>query len=88
MEKNPLSRGGFGEVYKGKWKGKAVAIKKILLCSNAHQPDNGANERVNRERIAFEKEANLLYSLSHPKIVKVSLSESRRYMWKEFIVNL
>jgi serine/threonine protein kinase len=68
--------GGFGVVYKGRWNGNTVAIKKILLCNNAEPGLD--TESVDRERMAFEKEADLLYSLSHPNILKVS-TKSRRF---------
>jgi serine/threonine protein kinase len=79
LENLPLSSGGFGVVYRGRWNGKTVAIKMILLCNNS-QPGHGNGERVKIERrIAFDKEANLLHSMAHPNIVKV-IMESMHFV--------
>jgi serine/threonine protein kinase len=72
MENAPPSSGAFGDVYKGRWRGNTVAIKIMRSDPN---PSHGKEKS---RRINFEKEAQLLYTLSHPNIVKVII-ECRRF---------
>jgi serine/threonine protein kinase len=59
-------------VYKGTWRDNIVAIK-IIMPRNSSDPSDD-NEKVKREIIAaFEEEANLVYSLTHPNIVTASM---------------
>jgi predicted Ser/Thr protein kinase len=51
-----LGRGGFGSVYKGTFRGKAVAIKLMNAC-NSHT------------ETAFKKETNIMFRLHHLHIV-------------------
>jgi len=53
--KEQLGEGGFGVVYKGKWKGKDVALKKLWKS---------------QEKENFLNEAHLLQMLHHPNIVE------------------
>jgi len=53
-----LGRGGFGEVFKGIWRGTEVAVKKLL------------NQRMTDEALQeFRSEVQMLRSLRHPNIV-------------------
>ncbi|KAF1317408.1 Tkl protein kinase, partial [Globisporangium splendens] len=56
-----ISRGGYGEVYRGRYKGSIVVIKQLLpeARSNHHQID------------ALLAEAKLLVSLKHPQVVQL-----------------
>ncbi len=53
-----LGRGGYGEVYRGKWKGTGVAVKTISA------------ERITREmKASFIKETSIMSRLRHPNCV-------------------
>ncbi len=52
---NLLGSGNFGEVYRGQWKGREVALKRL---KNVEQI------------VEFEKELDILKSLHHPNIVQ------------------
>ena len=66
LEKTPLSQGGFGVVYKCTWKDKEVAVKIMI-----HGSRDTSEEDQKKEKINFEKEADLIYSLDHENVVKV-----------------
>jgi predicted Ser/Thr protein kinase len=73
-----LGKGGMGEVYKGYADGKTVALKTMS--------DNLAKEQDFMRR--FQREAEVMQSLEHPKIVKLygaGESEGQRYLAMEFI---
>jgi serine/threonine protein kinase len=53
----PIGKGSFGEVYRGKWRGVEVAIKRMLIDDM---------ETVT----SFMKEASLMSTLRHPNIVQ------------------
>jgi serine/threonine protein kinase len=55
-----IGRGGYGEVYKGKFNGKDVAIKKLL----DHKDLSAA------AKTEFENEANMMNHCQHQNIVK------------------
>ena len=58
MEKQPFASGGFGKVYKAKWRKESIAIKVIKAGSE-------------EEKQAVKCEANLTLSLSHPNVIKL-----------------
>ncbi|KAG7376571.1 hypothetical protein PHYPSEUDO_013135 [Phytophthora pseudosyringae] len=51
-----FSRGAFGKVYRGKWKGSHVVVKKVKLKSD-------------EDEAAFLKEAQVWHKLYHPNVV-------------------
>ena len=58
MEKQPFASGGFGKVYKAKWRKESIAIKVIKAGSE-------------EEKQAVKCEANLTLSLIHPNVIKL-----------------
>jgi TPR repeat protein/serine/threonine protein kinase len=56
-----IARGGYGEVYQGKFDGSAVAIKELYF-------NEIEEERITRK---FHEEAQTLHRLSHPRIVRL-----------------
>jgi tRNA A-37 threonylcarbamoyl transferase component Bud32 len=73
-----IGKGGMGEVYKGYHEGKTVALKTM--------PEHLAKEQDFMRR--FQREAEVMQSLEHPKIVKLydaGESEGQRYLAMEFI---
>lgn len=68
-----VGEGGFGIVFKAKWKETIVAVKSISI--------------EDEEDESFEKEAQLLSSLKHPNIITfygISLSDTRKLMVVEY----
>lgn len=57
IDPEPIGRGGYGTVYKGKWRGTTVAIKKMKV--------EGASDRYNE----FSQEFQTMMSVRHPNIV-------------------
>ena len=57
LEPEPIGRGGYGTVYKGKWRGTTVAVKKMKV--------EGASNRYNE----FIQECQTMMSVRHPNIV-------------------
>ena len=74
LTKSPLSRGGFGVVHRGRWKDNQVAVKIMI------QHENTSKEHRKQEKINFEKEANLIYSLVHQNVVKVIITYFQMYI--------
>jgi tRNA A-37 threonylcarbamoyl transferase component Bud32 len=73
-----IGKGGMGEVYKGYADGKTVALK-TLAQQHSHEQDF-----LKR----FQREAEVMQSLEHPKIVKLydaGESERQRYLAMEFV---
>jgi predicted Ser/Thr protein kinase len=73
-----IGKGGMGEVYKGYADGKTVALKTL--------PANLAQEQDFMKR--FQREAEVMQGLEHPKIVKLydsGESEGQRFLAMEFI---
>jgi predicted Ser/Thr protein kinase len=73
-----IGKGGMGEVYKGYADGKTVALKTL--------PANLAQEEDFMKR--FQREAEVMQGLEHPKIVKLygsGESEGQRFLAMEFI---
>ena len=60
LDKNPIGRGQFGEVFAGRFKGKPIAFKKLL-----HQQMSRKNTQK------FVTEVRVQASLDHPNIVKL-----------------
>lgn len=56
-----IARGGYGEVYQGKFDGSAVAIKELFF--NEKEAEKITNK--------FHEEAHTLHRLSHPRIVRL-----------------
>lgn len=54
-----INRGGFGEVFLGTYRGRAVAVKRLL-------PDRRRNMR---EVEAFVVEIKIMLSMDHPRII-------------------
>ncbi|KAJ5067460.1 serine/threonine protein kinase [Anaeramoeba ignava] len=59
VESKPFAFGGFAQIFKAKWKGKDVVIKRLMLMDN---PKNNQQ---------FENELKLGMKLSHPHIIKM-----------------
>ena len=60
LDKTPIGRGSFGEVFAGKWRGTPVAFKKLLY------------QHMSRKlHSTFIKEVSILSTLSHPSIVRM-----------------
>ena len=57
LDPEPIGRGGYGTVYKGKWRGSTIAIKKMKI--------EGANNRYDD----FIQECQTMMSVRHPNIV-------------------
>lgn len=57
-EESCLGRGGFGEVFRGSWRGQPVAIKQLLL-----------KKLTSRARKEFIQEIDIASKLSHPSLV-------------------
>jgi serine/threonine protein kinase len=57
VDPDPIGRGGYGTVYKAKWRGSLVAVKKMKL--------EGTNDRFNE----FLQECQTMMSVRHPNIV-------------------
>src|SRR5579883_1219689 len=53
-----IGSGSFGEVFKGEWKGKEIAMKKLLKESETTISSQ------------FMKEAQILYSINHPNVIR------------------
>jgi tRNA A-37 threonylcarbamoyl transferase component Bud32 len=73
-----IGKGGMGEVYKGYADGKTVAIKTML--------EQYSKEEAYMKR--FQREAEVMQSLQHPKIVKlhgVGESDGLHYLVMDFI---
>ena len=62
-----LGSGSYGEVREGTWKDKPVAIKSMKLSKSAESTDS----RVLKDKSAFKREAELVYSLKDSNIVQV-----------------
>ena len=60
MDKSPISRGGFGEVFATKWHGTPVAFKKLLYQNMSRKVYS-----------TFTKEVSILATLNHPFVVKM-----------------
>lgn len=58
-----IGSGSFSEVYRGKWMGSSVAIKRILLNSKPHDDEN---DPLND----FIKETSIMATLRHPNVVQ------------------
>ena len=58
--KKPIGRGGFAEVYAGKWHGTPIAFKKLLYQQMSRKLQN-----------SFMKEVGILAKLDHPNTVKM-----------------
>ena len=58
MEMEPFARGGFGKVYKAKWREDDIVVKAIKAFSE-------------EDREEVMNEANIIYRLNHPNIVKL-----------------
>ena len=60
VDERPIGRGGFGEVFAGKWHGTPVAFKKLLY------------QRMSRKLHGiFTREVSILATLNYPYIVKM-----------------
>ena len=60
LDKKPIGKGGFGEVYTGKWHGTPVAFKKLLY------------QHISRKLLNnFTKEIRIFAALNHPSTVKM-----------------
>ncbi len=59
-EESCLGRGGYGEVYRGKWRGTTVAIKSLIL-----------QRLTARARKEFIQEIEIMWKLRHPSLVQL-----------------
>ncbi|KAJ5076630.1 faciogenital dysplasia protein [Anaeramoeba ignava] len=59
VEQKPFAVGGTAQIYKGKWKGKDVVIKRINVLND---------EKANQQ---FENELKLAMKFEHPSIIKM-----------------
>ena len=62
-----LGSGSFGIVNEGTWRDKMVAIKTMELQQNT----SSTEESLAKEKVKFEDEATVAYSLNHKNIIKV-----------------
>ena len=60
VDKKPIGKGGFGEVYAGRWQGTPIAFKKLLYQHISRKLHN-----------SFTKEVRILATLDHPYTVKM-----------------
>lgn len=59
-DKKPIGKGGFGEVYAGKWQGTPIAFKKLL------------HQHISTKLVSnFMKEIRIFAALDHPNTVKM-----------------
>ena len=56
MEEDPFAHGGFGEVFRAKWRHRNVVVKLIRTCSE-------------EEKQEVMSEANLTFLLNHPNVI-------------------
>jgi serine/threonine protein kinase len=71
-----LGKGGFGQVYAGKWLGTPVAVKKVAV------------PRLSMSTALISKEVKLLSHLSHPNIVlmlAIAISGKYLYVCTEYV---
>lgn len=61
-----LGKGGFAEVWKGKYNGKSVAIKKLLIQQNEVEKKDKVNAMTE-----FRQEVEIHIGFDHPNIVKL-----------------
>jgi hypothetical protein len=71
----PLGRGGFGTVYRAKWRGREVAVKEIMLPTEPTTASAMAKQEL-KKRCAliaqdFVKEVEVCCDLHHPNLVKL-----------------
>ena len=60
LDKKPIGKGGYGEVYAGKWHGTPIAFKKLL------------HQHISRKLLNnFTKEIRIFATLNHPSTVKM-----------------
>ena len=60
MDKKPIGKGGFGEVFAGRWHGTPIAFKKLLY------------QHISRKLLnSFTKEMRIFAALNHPNTVKM-----------------
>jgi hypothetical protein len=75
-----IGTGGFGQVWKGLWKGTPVAVKTLNQVCQANVPD--------KVLFSFEEEVSMLARLRHPNIcllLGVSLEPSHRLIVTELV---
>jgi serine/threonine protein kinase len=71
----PLGRGGFGTVYRAKWRGREVAVKEIMLPTEPTNASYLARQEL-KKRCAliaqdFVTEVEVCCDLHHPNLVKL-----------------
>lgn len=74
-----IGSGSFSEVYRGKWLGTTVAIKRILITGNQDDESDPLND--------FIKETSLMATLRHPNVIQylgTSVKIPHLYLITEF----
>ncbi|EFC50099.1 predicted protein, partial [Naegleria gruberi] len=74
-----IGSGGFGQVYKARWKQVSVAIKSV---------DYNEDDEIEQEEDTFEREVLLLNSLKHPNVIQffgVCITDRRKLMVMEYL---
>ncbi|KAG2387189.1 hypothetical protein C9374_001521 [Naegleria lovaniensis] len=78
-----IGSGGFGHVYKARWKQVTVAVKCVDSNSSIEESVDNQNEDD-----TFEKEVLLLNSLKHPNVIQffgVCMTERKKLMVMEYL---
>ncbi|KAG2388843.1 hypothetical protein C9374_000282 [Naegleria lovaniensis] len=82
-----IGSGGFGHVFKARWKQVLVAVK-CVDSKNSNRSEEESFEHDSNEDDTFEKEVLLLNSLKHPNVIQffgVCMTERKKLMVMEYL---